>query len=60
VARSGRPKPDWRGVLFANEVIDALPTTRFTMRDGEIYEEHVTLDGERPICNVPIVRPMRW
>jgi SAM-dependent MidA family methyltransferase len=40
------PEQDWRGVLFANEVIDALPTTRFTVRDGEIYEEHVTLDGE--------------
>jgi SAM-dependent MidA family methyltransferase len=40
------PEQDWRGVLFANEVIDALPTTRFTMRDGEVYEEHVTLDGD--------------
>jgi SAM-dependent MidA family methyltransferase len=40
------PEQDWRGVLFANEVIDALPTTRFVMRTGEVYEEHVTLDGE--------------
>ena len=40
------PEQDWRGVLFANEVIDALPTTRFSVRDGEIYEEHVALDGE--------------
>ncbi|HEY4143731.1 class I SAM-dependent methyltransferase [Pinirhizobacter sp.] len=40
------PEEDWRGVLFANEVIDALPTTRFTLRDGEVYEEHVVLDGE--------------
>jgi SAM-dependent MidA family methyltransferase len=40
------PEQDWRGVLFANEVIDALPTTRFTVRAGEVYEEHVTLDGE--------------
>jgi len=40
------PEEDWRGVLFANEVIDALPATRFTVRDGEVYEEHVTLDGE--------------
>ena len=32
---------DWDGVLFANEVIDALPTPRFAMRDGEVYEEHV-------------------
>lgn len=35
----------WDGVLFANEVIDALPTPRFTLRDGEVFEEHVALDG---------------
>jgi SAM-dependent MidA family methyltransferase len=40
------PEAEWRGVLFANEVIDALPTTRFTLREGEVYEEHVALDGE--------------
>lgn len=40
------PEQDWRGVLFANEVIDALPATRFTLRDGEVYEEFVALDGE--------------
>src|ERR1700761_146405 len=40
------PEENWRGVLFANEVIDALPTTRFAMRGGEVYEEHVVLDGE--------------
>jgi len=39
------PEQDWRGVLFANEVIDALPTTRFTLRGGEVYEEYVALDG---------------
>lgn len=37
---------EWNGVLFANEVIDALPTPRFTLRDGEVFEEHVALDGE--------------
>lgn len=37
---------DWDGVLFANEVIDALPTPRFLVRDGEVYEETVQLDGE--------------
>lgn len=40
----GPPEAPWRGVLFANEVIDALPTTRFTLRDGEVFEEHVVLD----------------
>jgi len=40
------PEQVWNGVLFANEVIDALPTPRFCIRDGEVYEEHVGLDGE--------------
>ncbi|TWI05892.1 SAM-dependent MidA family methyltransferase [Luteimonas cucumeris] len=35
----------WNGVLFANEVIDALPTPRFTLRDGEVLEEYVALDA---------------
>jgi SAM-dependent MidA family methyltransferase len=39
------PEAHWRGVLFANEVLDALPTPRFVMRDGEVYEEHVVLDA---------------
>ena len=41
------PEAAWRGVLFANEVVDALPTTRFNIRDGEVCEEHIVLDGER-------------
>ncbi|HET6586599.1 MAG TPA: SAM-dependent methyltransferase, partial [Oleiagrimonas sp.] len=40
------PENPWRGVLFANEVIDALPTTRFTLRDGEVFEEHVAIDDD--------------
>ena len=36
----------WNGVVFANEVIDALPTSRFAVIDGEIYEEHVKLDAD--------------
>ena len=46
------PEQDWRGVLFANEVIDALPTTRFVMRAGAVYEEYVTLDGEGRLMRV--------
>ena len=46
------PEQDWRGVLFANEVIDALPATRFSVRDGEIYEEHVALDGEGRLIRI--------
>ena len=36
----------WNGVVFANEVIDALPTSRFAVLEGEIYEEHVALDAQ--------------
>jgi SAM-dependent MidA family methyltransferase len=39
----GPPEQSWSGVLFANEVIDALPTPRFTLRDGEVFEEGVAL-----------------
>jgi len=46
------PEQEWRGVLFANEVIDALPTTRFAMRAGEVYEEYVALDGEGRLMRV--------
>ena len=40
------PEQDWQGLLVANEVLDALPTTRFAMRDGEVMEEHVVVDSE--------------
>jgi SAM-dependent MidA family methyltransferase len=38
------PAEPWRGVLFANEVIDALPATRFAIEGGEVVEEHVVID----------------
>ena len=34
----------WDGVLFANEVIDALPTPRFAIAGGEVMEEHVVVE----------------
>ena len=37
------PETPWRGVLFANEVIDALPVHRFVMREREPREVHVAL-----------------
>jgi SAM-dependent MidA family methyltransferase len=40
------PERAWNGVLFANEVIDALPTPRFALRDGEVFEEYVRVAGE--------------
>jgi SAM-dependent MidA family methyltransferase len=39
------PETSWRGVLFANEVLDALPTTRFALHEGEVMEEHVAIDA---------------
>ncbi len=48
------PQNDWRGVLFANEVLDALPITRFTIQGGEVYEEHVADAGE---CFVSVDLP---
>ncbi|MGH8184587.1 MAG: class I SAM-dependent methyltransferase [Rhodanobacteraceae bacterium] len=38
------PQHPWSGVLFANEVLDALPVTRFTTQGGEVFEEHVEAD----------------
>jgi SAM-dependent MidA family methyltransferase len=40
------PEDDWNGVLFANEVLDALPTTRFVMRAGEVMEQYVSRSAE--------------
>ena len=37
------PERPLRGVMLANEVVDALPCRRFTWRDGAIAELHVTL-----------------
>lgn len=40
------PENDWEGLLFANEVIDALPVTRFSLREGDVFEVHVSIDGD--------------
>lgn len=42
----GPPQHAWSGVLFANEVLDALPTPRFAIHGGQVYEEHVALDPQ--------------
>jgi len=36
------PEPQISGLIFANEVIDALPVHRFAWRDNELLELHVT------------------
>jgi SAM-dependent MidA family methyltransferase len=48
----GPPEASWRGVLFANEVLDALPTPRFVIHEGEVYEEHVVLDATEGFLSV--------
>jgi SAM-dependent MidA family methyltransferase len=40
------PEKPLRGVLLANEVLDALPVSRFTMRAGEPHELGVSCAGE--------------
>lgn len=47
------PEDDWQGVLFANEVIDALPATRFSIRDGEVFEEHV-IDTDEGFASIDL------
>jgi len=39
----GPPDGAWDGVMFANEVIDALPATRFAIAEGAVWEECVSL-----------------
>ena len=46
------PQQAWSGVLFANEVLDALPITRFTLHDGDVFEEHVDLDANGAFARV--------
>ncbi|MCX7557708.1 SAM-dependent methyltransferase [Xanthomonadaceae bacterium JHOS43] len=48
----GPPDADWRGVLFANEVLDALPVPRFAVHGGELHEEFVALDPQRRFIRV--------
>jgi len=48
----GPPEGEWSGVLFANEVLDALPTTRFAIHEGEVYEEFVSLDANGDFLRV--------
>ncbi len=40
----GPPQQAWNGVLFANEVLDALPVSRFLIEGGEVLEECIAVD----------------
>ncbi|GMV29885.1 MAG: hypothetical protein AMXMBFR59_20100 [Rhodanobacteraceae bacterium] len=48
------PEQDWRGVVFANEVLDALPATRFSVRGGEVFEEHVIDAGDGGFASIDL------
>lgn len=48
------PEADWDGVLFANEVLDALPATRFSLHGGEIFEEHVIDAGDGGFASIDL------
>lgn len=49
---NGPPEKEWRGFLFANEVIDALPTPRFAIHGGEVFEEFVALGADGGLVSV--------
>ena len=38
------PSPGFRGVVLANEVLDAMPVHRFAWRDGEVLQSFVVED----------------
>jgi len=40
------PAPGFRGVVLANEVLDAMPVHRFRIHYGEPHELHVVWDGK--------------
>lgn len=41
------PEPGFRGVVLANEVLDAMPVHRFAIENGEPHELCVVWNGER-------------
>ncbi|HST28705.1 MAG TPA: SAM-dependent methyltransferase [Rudaea sp.] len=40
------PAMPWRGVLVANEVVDALPVRTFALRDEDLFARAVSVDGD--------------
>ena len=42
------PEPGFRGVVLANEVVDALPVDRFEVTAGGLSMHHVGFEGGRP------------
>jgi SAM-dependent MidA family methyltransferase len=44
------PAVPWRGALFANEVVDALPVRVFAWRDAGLFARCVGLDARGALC----------
>ncbi len=40
------PLPGFKGVVLANEVLDAMPVQRFKIESGEVREQFVLLEGD--------------
>lgn len=41
----GFPEPGFRGLVIANELLDAMPVHRFRIEQGRILEQYVALQG---------------
>lgn len=38
---------DFKGVILANEVLDAMPVDLFSIINEEVYQQHIQFDGEQ-------------
>ena len=43
----GFPEPGFRGLVIANELLDAMPVNRFRVEHGQILEQYVVQEGGR-------------
>lgn len=56
----GLPAPGFKGVVLANEVLDAMPATCFALREDAIFERRVTChDGNLAWIEQPADAPLR-
>ena len=57
------PEPGFRGVVLANEVVDALPVERFEMTTDGVSVHCVELEADRPVWHSRRAEPgspRRW
>ncbi len=54
------PAPGFRGVVFGNELLDAMPVARFRVTESGGVEQYVCWDGARfATCERPASEPVR-